>query len=107
MCLSLCLLQEGVEASPLLWSGTGGLVWSVGDAGLREKKPSGYLYRTGPLVTTGWFCHKKNWGKAEVEEAAGSPLSSMPLLSRGEALNIRKREIAKRKNGKAINQETL
>ena len=107
MCLSLCLLQEGVEASPLLWSGTGGLVWSVGDAGLREKKPSGYLHRTGPLVTTGWFCHKKNWGKAEVEEAAGSPLSSMPLLSRGEALNIRKREIAKRKNGKAINQETL
>lgn len=48
---------------------------------------------------------QKNWGEAE--EAAGSPLSSMPLLSRGEALNIRKREIAKRKNGKAINQETL
>lgn len=37
MCLSPCLLQEGVEACPLPWSGIGSLIWSVEDGGLREK----------------------------------------------------------------------
>lgn len=93
------------KPSALVWNWGFSLV--SGRCWLERKKPSGHLRRAGPLVTTGWFCYKRNWGEAEIEEAAASPLSPMPLLSQGEVLNIGRRAIAERKNGKAINQETL